>query len=76
MNFQTVGSLECLDTVEFGAQWPGAPGSGARGDTEFKKMSNEIKNSKLVVLSKYKHSFLIEAPSEVSKNIIEFVKNI
>ena len=45
MNFQTVGSLECLDTVEFGAQWPGAPGSGARGDTKFTKMSNEIVNA-------------------------------
>lgn len=41
-----------------------------------KKMANEIKNSKLVILSKYKHSFLIEAPQEVSKNIIEFIKNI
>jgi len=41
-----------------------------------KKMANEIKNSKLVILPKYKHSFLIEAPQEVSKNIIEFIKNI
>jgi len=41
-----------------------------------KKMANEIKNSKLVILPKYKHSFLIEAPREVSKNIIEFIKNI
>ena len=41
-----------------------------------KKMANELKNSKLVVLPKYKHSFLIEAPSEVSKNIIQFIKNI
>ena len=39
-------------------------------------MANELKNSKLVVLPKYKHSFLIEAPSEVSKNIIQFIKNI
>jgi len=41
-----------------------------------KKMANEIRNSKLVILPKYKHSFLIEAPHEVSKNIIEFIKNI
>ena len=41
-----------------------------------KKMSNELKNSKLVVLPDYKHSFLIEAPAEVSKNIIQFIKNI
>ena len=41
-----------------------------------KKMANELKNSKLVVLPKYKHSFLIEAPAEVSKNIIQFIKNI
>jgi len=41
-----------------------------------KKMANEIPNSKLVILPKYKHSFLIEAPNEVSKNIIEFIKNI
>ena len=41
-----------------------------------KKMAKEIKNSKLVILPKYKHSFLIEAPHEVSKNIIEFIKNI
>ena len=41
-----------------------------------KIMANEINNSKLVILRKYKHSFLIEAPQEVSKNIIEFIKNI
>ena len=41
-----------------------------------KIMANEINNSKLVILEKYKHSFLIEAPQEVSKNIIEFIKNI
>tara|TARA_B100001057_G_C22669021_1_gene879066 strand:- start:104 stop:877 length:774 start_codon:yes stop_codon:yes gene_type:complete len=41
-----------------------------------KIMANEIKSSKLVVLPKYKHSFLIEAPNEVSKNIVEFIKNI
>ena len=36
-------------------------------------MANEIKNSKLVILPKYKHSFLIEAPNEVAKNLIEFI---
>tara|TARA_B100000965_G_scaffold65319_1_gene51091 strand:+ start:127 stop:900 length:774 start_codon:yes stop_codon:yes gene_type:complete len=41
-----------------------------------KIMANEINNSKLVILKKYKHSFLIEAPQEVSKNIIEFIKYI
>jgi len=36
-------------------------------------MANEIKNSKLVILPKYKHSFLIEAPNEITKNLIEFI---
>ena len=36
-------------------------------------MANEIKNSKLVVLPKYKHSFLIEAPKEVAESLIEFM---
>ena len=39
-----------------------------------KRMANEILNSKLVILPKYKHSFLIEAPKEVAKNLIEFIK--
>ena len=38
-------------------------------------MAKEIKNSKLVVLPKYKHSFLIEAPKEVSNNLIKFFTN-
>ena len=41
-----------------------------------KKMANEILNSKLVILPKYKHSFLIEAPKEVAKNLIKFIKSI
>ncbi len=41
-----------------------------------KKMASEILNSKLVILPKYKHSFLIEAPKEVAKNLIEFIKSI
>ena len=40
-----------------------------------KKMASEILNSKLVILPKYKHSFLIEAPKEVAKNLIDFIKN-
>ena len=39
------------------------------------KMSNEIKDSKLIILPKYKHSFLIEAPDEVTKNLINFFSN-
>ncbi len=41
-----------------------------------KRMANEILNSKLVILPKYKHSFLIEAPKEVAKNLIKFIKSI
>jgi pimeloyl-ACP methyl ester carboxylesterase len=41
-----------------------------------KRMASEILNSKLVILPKYKHSFLIEAPKEVAKNLIEFIKSI
>ena len=36
-------------------------------------MANEIKDSKLVILPKYKHSFLIEAPNEVAESLIEFM---
>ena len=39
------------------------------------KMSNEIKDSKLIILPKYKHSFLIEAPDEVTENLINFFSN-
>ena len=39
------------------------------------KMANEISDSKLIILPKYKHSFLIEAPDEVAKNIINFFSN-
>ena len=37
-----------------------------------KIMANEIKDSKLVILPKFKHSFLIEAPNEVAESLIEF----
>ena len=38
-----------------------------------KKMAKEIKNSKLVILPNYKHSFLIEAPHEVAECLIKFI---
>ena len=41
-----------------------------------KKMSNEIKNSKLVIIPEVKHSFLIEAPEQIANNLIEFIENI
>ena len=39
------------------------------------KMANEIKNSKLVILPKLKHSFLIEGPNQIAENLINFIKN-
>jgi len=36
-------------------------------------MAKEIENSKLIILPKYKHSFLIEAPNEVAKSLIKFI---
>ena len=41
-----------------------------------KKMSNEVKDSKLVIIPEVKHSFLIEAPEQISNNLIEFIENI
>ena len=41
-----------------------------------KKMSNEVKDSKLVIIPEVKHSFLIEAPEQITKNLIEFIENI
>ena len=38
-----------------------------------KKMSNEIENSKLVIIPKVKHSFLIEAPDLVADNLLSFL---
>ena len=40
------------------------------------KMANEIKNSKLVILPKLKHSFLIEGPDQVADNLISFINNL
>ena len=39
-------------------------------------MANEIKNSKLVILPKLKHSFLIEGPDQVADNLISFINNL
>ena len=41
-----------------------------------KKMSNEVKDSKLVIIPDVKHSFLIEAPEQIANNLIEFIENI
>jgi len=38
-----------------------------------KFIADNLKNSKLVILPKYKHSLLIEAPDEVAKNLIQFM---
>ena len=38
-----------------------------------KFIANNLRNSKLVILPKYKHSLLIEAPDEVVKNLIRFM---
>ena len=38
-----------------------------------RKMSNEIENSKLVIIPKVKHSFLIEAPDLVADNLLSFI---
>ena len=53
-------------------------GENDGGCTPFhnKKMSNEIKNSKLVVVPKVKHSFLIEAPEQITNNLLEFIENL
>ena len=38
-----------------------------------KKMSNEIENSKLVIISKVKHSLLIETPDLIADNLLSFI---
>ena len=38
-------------------------------------MANQIKNSKLVILPKLKHSFLIEGPDQVTDNLINFINS-
>ena len=37
-------------------------------------IADRIKKSKLVILPKYKHSLLIEAPNEVTENLIKFMQ--
>jgi len=39
------------------------------------KMAKEINNSKLVILPKLKHSFLIEGPDQITENLIDFINN-
>ena len=53
-------------------------GENDGGCTPFhnKKMSNEIKDSKLVIIPDVRHSFLIEAPEKIANNLIEFIENI
>jgi len=41
-----------------------------------KKMSNEVKDSKLVIIPNVKHSFLIEAPEQIANHLIEFIENL
>ena len=38
-----------------------------------KKMSNEIENSKLVIIPKVKHSLLIETPDMIADNLLNFI---
>ena len=40
------------------------------------RMSKETEISKLVIIPKVKHSFLIEAPEQIANNLIEFIENI
>ncbi len=44
--------------------------------THNKIMSKEIEHSKLVVLPKVKHSFLIEAPDQISDNLLSFINSL
>ena len=45
INYKQVGSLDCIDTVDFDVSWPGTRASGNTGNVSFKIMSNEIVNS-------------------------------
>jgi len=53
-------------------------GENDGGCTPFhnKKMSNEVKDSKLVIIPEVKHSFLIETPTQIANHLIEFFDNI
>ncbi len=39
-------------------------------------IANKISNSQLVILPKFKHSLLLEAPNEVAINLIKFIREI
>ena len=41
-----------------------------------KKMSNEVKDSKLVIIPEVKHSFLIEAPEQITNNLLGFIESL
>jgi len=41
-----------------------------------KFISTNIKNSKLIILPKYKHSILLESPNEVAREIIKFISEL
>ena len=53
-------------------------GENDGGCTPFhnERMSNEIEISKLVIIPKVKHSFLIEAPEQITKNLLEFIESL
>ena len=40
-----------------------------------KFIADQIPNSKLVILSNYKHALRLEAPKKVTKNMINFFNN-
>jgi len=40
------------------------------------RMSNETEISKLVIIPKVKHSFLIEAPEQIKNHLLEFIENL
>jgi pimeloyl-ACP methyl ester carboxylesterase len=39
-------------------------------------MSNEIEISKLVIIPNVKHSFLIEAPEQITNNLLGFIESL
>ena len=40
------------------------------------RMSNEIEISKLVIMPNVKHSFLIEAPEQITNNLLGFIESL
>ena len=53
-------------------------GENDGGCTPFhnERMSNEIEISKLVIIPKVKHSFLIEAPEQITNNLLGFIESL